>query len=143
MNTSRWQHLPTVLALAAALSAPVLAATSIGQPPAPQMYNHVKVVNGGVSLDEADAVKRIAPDYRLRVILSGRGGDYQVAQTLAVVQDGRVVARIPDAGPYVLMDLPAGHYTLEGQFAGLSMSRDVNVASAGTTVNWVLPPSLN
>lgn len=143
MNTNLRQHLPTVLALAAALSAPVLAATGIAEAPAPQVYNNIKVVSGGVSLDEADAVKRLAPDYRLRVILSGRGGEYQVAHSLAVVKQGQVIARIPDAGPYVLMDLPVGHYTLEGEFAGLSMSRDVDVTWAGTTLNWVLPSSVN
>ena len=143
MNSTPWQHTPAILALAAALSAPVLAATGITDAPPPQVINNIKVVNGGVSLDEADAVKRLAPDYRLRVIMSGRGGEYQVAHSLAVVQQGRVVARIQDAGPYVLMDLPAGRYTLEGEFAGLSMSRDVNVTAGGTTLNWVLPSSLN
>jgi hypothetical protein len=107
--------------------------------PSPQRYESVDVVNGGASSEEVDAIKRIAPQYRLRVELSGRNGEYDVADKLTVLQKGQVIAAVPNAGPYLLMDVPPGRYTLVGEFADRQVRRDVSVTGSGTTVHWVLP----
>ena len=107
--------------------------------PAPQRYESVDVVNGGASYEEVDAIKRIAPQYRLRVELSGRNGEYDVADKLTVLQKEQVIAAVPNAGPYLLMDVPPGRYTLVGEFADRQVRRDVAVTDSGTTVHWVLP----
>jgi hypothetical protein len=119
------------------------AATDPTIAPLPQKYNHISVVNGGADSDEAIAIKRIAPQYKLRVEISGRGGAYQVADDLKLMQRGEVIAEIPDAGPWLLFDVPAGSYTLVGQFAEQRIQRDVTVAASGATVHWVLPPTVN
>ncbi|HSW21617.1 MAG TPA: hypothetical protein VLJ62_02525, partial [Burkholderiaceae bacterium] len=111
--------------------------------PVAQRYDKVSVVNGGASIDEAAAIKRIAPQYKLRVEISGRGGDYYVADRLQLMQRGEVIAEIPEAGPWLLIYVPPGHYTLVGEFADRKLQRDVNVAAAGTTVHWVLPSTVN
>lgn len=121
---------------------PAAAADPMAAPVA-QRYDEVSVVNGGASIDEAAAIKRIAPQYKLRVEISGRGGDYYVADRLQLVQRGEVIAEIPEAGPWLLIDVPPGHYTLLGEFADHRLQRDVSVATAGTTVHWVLPSSLD
>ena len=110
--------------------------------PAPQTYNSVKVINGGADLDQAAAIKRLAPQYKLRVEISGHG-NYSVADRLQLMQRGQVIAEVPDAGPWLLLDVPAGSYTLVGDFAGQRIKRDVTVADSGTTVHWVLPSSVN
>lgn len=130
-----------ILSLAACL-ATASQADELG-PLRPQAYNNVNVVNGGASLDEAEAVKRIANQYSLRVVISGRGGAYYVADKLSVMRQGQVVAQIPDAGPWVLMDLPPGQYQLRGEFNGTQLRRDVTVGASGTTLHWVVPPSLD
>jgi hypothetical protein len=107
--------------------------------PSPQRFENVEVINGGSSYEEVDAIKRVAPQYRLRVELSGRNGEWDVADRLKVLQNDRVIAEVPDAGPYLLMDVPAGRYTLVGEFADRLVRRDVQVADSGTTVHWVLP----
>jgi len=107
--------------------------------PAPQTYNSVKVINGGVDLDQAAAIKRLTPQYKLRVEISGRGGSYSVAERLRLMQSGQVIAEVPDAGPWLLFDVPAGQYTLLGDFADKEVRRDVTVATSGTTVHWVVP----
>jgi hypothetical protein len=111
--------------------------------PAPHKYGNVDVINGGVDLDQAAAIKRMAPQYKLRVEISGRGGDYYVADRLQLMQRGQVIAQVPDAGPWLLFDVPAGQYTLVGDFAGQQLKRDVTVTGSGTTVHWVLPSTLN
>jgi hypothetical protein len=101
------------------------------------------VINGGADLDQAAAIKRIAPQYKLRVEMSGRGGQYYVADRLQLMQRGQVIADVPDAGPWLLFDVPAGEYTLLGDFADKQVKRGVTVAASGTTVHWVLPSGLN
>ena len=132
-----------VLALAGAGSTPARATDEAFHELAPQRFDRVTVISGGVTLDEAAAVKRLAARYPLRVVLSGRGGDYYIADHLSVLQRGQLVAELTDAGPWLLMDLPPGRYTLLGRFSGLTMSRDVTVSGAGTTLHWVVPPTLN
>jgi len=119
------------------------AATDPAAAPAPHKYDHVDVINGGADIDQAAAIKRMAPQYKLRVEISGRGGDYYVADRLQLMQRGQLIAQVPDAGPWLLFDVPAGQYTLVGDFAGQRLKRDVSVAGTGTTVHWVLPSTLN
>jgi len=107
--------------------------------PSPQRYENVDVVNGGASYEEVDAIKRIASQYRLRIELSGRNGEYDVADRVTVLQNDRVLAEVPNAGPFLLMDVPPGRYTLVGEFADRQVRRNVSVANGGTTVHWVLP----
>ena len=98
--------------------------------------------SSGADLDQAAAIKRIAPQYKLRVEISGRGGSYYVADRLQLMKRGQVIAEVPDAGPWLLFDVPAGQYTLLGDFADKQVKRDVTVAGSGTTVHWVLPSSV-
>lgn len=109
----------------------------------PKTYNQVTVVSGGIGLDESTAIKQMSKQYPLRIVLTNPVGDYQVADSLQVMQNGQVVADIPGAGPYILMNMPAGRYTLHANFAGRQMTRDVTVSSSGRKeVSLVTPSSL-
>ena len=133
-----------LLSLALAIGATYAASNDTDAAPlVPHVYGNVAVVNGGASVDEAAAMKRLAPQYRMRIVFSGGGGEYRVADHLVVTRQGQVVADVPDAGPWVLLDLPPGQYQLRGDFKGASFKRDVALSSSGTTVRWVLPSSLN
>lgn len=140
----RHHRLAAIVMLAGTLAVPALAQdTAPIIDLTPRQYNAISVVNGGANADEADAIKRMARQYPLRIVISGRGGSYYVAQSMKVFNGGRLVAEIPDAGPWVLMDLAPGRYTLEGQFEGLTQRRDVTVTGSGTTLSWVLPSFVN
>ncbi|HYJ98281.1 MAG TPA: hypothetical protein VEX14_09470, partial [Burkholderiaceae bacterium] len=64
-------------------------------PPQPQRYSGIQVINGGVDLDQADAIKRVQSRYNLRIEISGHGGNYYVADNIKLMQGGDVVAEIP------------------------------------------------
>jgi len=114
----------------------------VGAPDA-QQFGGVSVINGGASFEEVDAIKRMASQHKLRVEISGRGGNFYVADNLRLMQRDTVLADIPNAGPWLLMDVPPGRYTLQGTFEGKQVSRDVTVPPAGTTVHWVIPSTIN
>lgn len=117
--------------------------SDMSMPPAPQSYGGVSVINGGVDLDQAEAIKRIQTRYPLRVEISGRGGDYYVADRLKLLQGSDVVAEIPDAGPWLLMDVPPGRYTLVGDFGNTEVRRDVTVSNNGAKVSMVVPSKVD
>ena len=75
--------------------------------------------------------------------ISGRGGDYYVADRLKVLQRDEVVAEIPDAGPWLLMDVPPGRYTLVGDFGNTKIRRDVVVTTNGAKVSLLVPSKVD
>jgi len=117
--------------------------SDMATPPAPQNYHGIEVVNGGVDLDQADAIERIQSRYPLRIEISGRGGDYYVADRVTVLQRDELVTEIPNAGPWLLMDVPPGRYTLVGLFGNTELRRDVLVpTNSGTKLSWVVPSKI-
>ena len=106
-------------------------------------FDQVTIVNSSPDLDEVDRVMRMSAQYPLRVILSGKGGDYYVADRLSLKQRGEVLADVSSAGPVLLMDLPSGNYELEAEFGDRTLRRQVHVTRSGVTVHWVVPNSIN
>ena len=141
------KNLLASVGLCAALgAAPVWAQVGLdtNMPPQPQSYTGIQVINGGVDLDQAEAIKRIQSRYPLRVEISGRGGNYYVADRIKVLQGSDVVAEISDAGPWLLMDVPPGRYTLVGDFGSTEVRRDVTVPThGGAKVSMVVPAKVD
>lgn len=146
MSRRQWNRALGTLVLASAAGSVCAIAWAQDDPrPAltPKVYNGLTVLNGGVDLDDAAVLKRMSPQYSLRIIMSGRGGTYFVADSMSIVRQGQVVAEIPEAGPWVLTNLPPGRYTLQGRFNGVPLSREVTIGAGGTTVNWVMPANFD
>lgn len=118
---------PDLTSLAADARAPFPQVESVGG---------VDVLNGGASLGEADYMKQRARDFPLELLFSGKGGEYGVADRVTVRQGDREVVSVPDAGPYVLMNVPPGRYTVEAEFDGKVEKRVVTVGNGRQTVNW-------
>ena len=96
-------------------------------------YAGVPYATGGITSDEADAMRAQARDYSLEVTMAapGRFPGYNpfVAGVDVRVLDanGNVVLDAPDTGPILLADLPAGRYTLEAADNGLVQTRHIDV----------------
>jgi hypothetical protein len=114
--------------------------SDMSMPPAPQNYDGIQVINGGADLDQAEAIERLQSRYPLAVEISGRGGDYYVADRVMVLQRDELMTEIPNAGPWLLMDVPPGRYTLVGLFGNTELRREVLVPTGkGTKLSWVVP----
>lgn len=137
-TTSRKVHL-IAAALAAALGTGGLAMAQDHDPLQPRHIGEITVINAGASAEEVDVLKQLSPQYPLRLVMSNPNGEYVVARTLLVKKDGRTLAQVDDAGPWLLMDLAPGRYTLEGDFEGQRFTKTVSVARQGHTAHWVMP----
>ena len=106
-------------------------------PPEVQQHGAVSVLNGGVGEEEVRWFKAQSAQYPLQVVISGKGGEYGVADSLTVRQGNDEVVTVPDAGPWVMMALPPGRYTVEATFDGRTEKRNVQLAGKGVQrLNW-------
>ena len=105
----------------------------------PETIGGIEVLNGGGSESDVNHIKSRAREYPLQFIISGRGGEYGVADTLTLRNGAREVVSVPDAGPYVLMKVPPGRYTAEADFNGAVERRSVTVGNGHATVHWNTP----
>jgi len=129
---------------AAALGAAIGAATAqdLGaaeQLPEARSFGNVQVISGGVDLGQAETMRRAQSRYPLRIVYSVRGGAYAVPDALRILQGNEVIAELPSAGPWVLIDLPPGSYKLQSVFDGRTAERLVRVGREGQTVHWMAP----
>ena len=101
----------------------------------------VTVISGGVDLDEAQRMKQAAGRYPLRVVFSVPGGNYAVPEEFTLLQSGNAMVKIASAGPWLLIDIPPGAYTLQVRVDDRVLERPVTVNRRGNTVYWVVPDS--
>lgn len=101
----------------------------------------VTVISGGVDLDEAARMKQAAGRYPLRVVFSVPGGNYTVPDEFTLRQGSTAMVTIASAGPWLLIDLPPGAYTMQARVEGRVFDRAVTVDRRGSTVHWVVPDS--
>jgi hypothetical protein len=99
----------------------------------------VTVISGGVDLDEAARMKQAAGRYPLRIVFSVPGGNYAVPEEFTLMQGSQAMVKIPSAGPWLLIDLPPGAYTMQARVEGRVFDRPVTVSRRGSTVHWVVP----
>ena len=134
-------HWMSTVALATALGAFQVYAETGDALPIPTESGSVTVISGGVDLDEAERMKQAAGRYPLRVVFSVPGGNYAVPDEFALMQGGNTMVKILSAGPWLLIDLPPGAYTLQARVDGRVLERTVNVSRRGSTVYWEVPDS--
>jgi hypothetical protein len=102
-------------------------------------YRGVPFASGGITSDEADAMRAQARDYSLEVTMAAPSpfpgyNDFVAGTAVRVVDaNGNVVLDTPDTGPILLADLPPGNYMLEAADNGSVQTRHIHVGPRGRT----------
>ena len=99
----------------------------------------IEYVSGGAGLEQRDAIAAVQSRFALRVVLSGKGGEYIVADSLTVRDSKGEVVNLSEAGPFVLLNVPPGRYTVEASYQGKTRHADVQVGREPRTLNWNWP----
>ena len=127
MNAKRFDRhhaLFALLASAAFAAAPIAGAQ-------PQSGSTVNFVNGGVTQDEADALRAQASSYPLAIQFAQRtdtGNAFAANVHVRIVDaSGRQVMVVPDADPILLANLPPGRYTVEATLEGQVRRQQVTI----------------
>ncbi|MEW6706351.1 MAG: hypothetical protein AB1430_16010 [Pseudomonadota bacterium] len=96
----------------------------------------VQFLNGGAGNEERNAMKALQTEFPLQIVFSSRDGAYGVAQQVRVLDGGKQLVAVDNAGPMLMVKLPPGRYTVEADFAGATQRRTVHVDNAPKTVHW-------
>jgi hypothetical protein len=127
-------RLSTAVAVAGLLFASSLAAQAIF-PPREHAQGGVSYISGGVSEDEAQAMRAAAADYPLTLELAAPSGgpkDEYIAGAKVDILDrqGNPVLNTMTDGPFLLVRLPAGTYTVGVSWNGAVKSKTVEIDAA-------------
>lgn len=125
----------TLLAIVALCVAPLAAAQSESALPAAQSQAGVKYVQGGIGKDESTAMLQAAKDYPLALVFSGGKANHYVANIDIRVCDaaGKTVLQSNSEGPIMLLDLPAGKYTVDAQYRDKTLTQRIELTPKRST----------
>lgn len=137
--TLAWAAATAVGAAEPELSKTPLDVTAASILPKLQSANGIEYMNGGAGTEGVDYMKARSNEFQLQIIFSGRGGEYGVAEKVAIRNADRELISVPDAGPIMMFKLPRGNYTVEATFKGVAEKRNVSVGSGVAKLNWNTP----
>jgi hypothetical protein len=94
--------------------------------------NGVVYLSGGIGSDEAQAMRALASDYKLRVMFAGTDGEYlsDIDVRVASMSDTTILA-MQTQGPLLYINLPAGRYRITASTEHGFQTRWVNVPTHG------------
>lgn len=100
-----------------------------GGMPQIQHQGEIAYVSGGVGIDESNALKRAQHEWPLAMRFTGPGSDYLADVHVRIVGPHDADVLKADArGPYMLVKLPPGHYTVHARYKDDDQTRAVTVA---------------
>ena len=113
--------------------------------PAMQHAGQVAYVTGGIGVTQSDAFKREVKNYPLALeIVQHEGGKnlYAAGADVRIVDaHGQVVLQAVADGPFVLVDLPAGRYSVDVTLDGHVKHQSVTVAENASVHKLFVFPS--
>lgn len=121
-------------------------ATAADELPQVQRYGDTEFMTGGIGMHQSQAMRTLADQYSLQILLLERdnGSNAYSAGEEVLIRDssGNEVLRTIADGPILLVDLPAGAYTLTGLRHGQAITRAVMLrGDENATVTLVWPES--
>lgn len=101
-----------------------------GGMPQIQRNGDIAYVSGGVGSDESAALKRAEHQWPLALRFTGPGADYLADVHVRIVgAHDTEVLKADSRGPYMLVKLPPGRYTVHARYKDDDQSRQVTVGS--------------
>lgn len=99
--------------------------------PQVQSQGQTEFITGGVGKDESDAIAQAAGAWPLMLELSQSAAPRAefISDVQITIKDksGNTVLDMTSAGPYVLVRLPAGKYSLDATYESKTLHRDISI----------------
>ena len=118
-----------MLALFAATGVAIAAETV--EPLVPQSSEGIRYLSGGIGEDELAQIEAAKTSYNVKILLAEKSGHYisEVRLTLSSLL-GEKLVDIPSAGPFVLLQVPAGTYQIDATYEGHAQQRRITINTA-------------
>ncbi|SDE16129.1 hypothetical protein [Paraburkholderia lycopersici] len=125
--------LTATFALVIAGGASAQTAAPTGAMPPTEQQGDVSFVSGGVGSDESTALRQARNQWPLSLLFTGPGSSYvSDVQVQIANARGTGVLDTRSHGPYMLVRLPAGSYTVSATYSGVTRKQTVNVRGNGS-----------
>lgn len=106
--------------------------------------SQVEYFDGGIGDQGVAEAKAAANDYSLQILFSGPGGEYVAVDTLEIKQGSTPILSLDQAGPYVLVKLPPGQYTVQATYGQTEQVKNIRVdEQSPSKLNWSWPKGEN
>ena len=90
-------------------------------------------VSGGIGEEELAVLRLVRGDYNLRLLFADQSGTYLSGIEARILNaHGKTVLTVKDAGPFLYVRLPAGHYRIEARYAERTQRQDIELAATTT-----------
>ncbi|WP_010090822.1 carboxypeptidase-like regulatory domain-containing protein [Burkholderia ubonensis] len=100
--------------------------------PAARHQGDVTFVSGGIGQDESTAFQRNEAAWPLALRFTGAGGEFLADVQVRIADaNGAEVLKTDAHGPYMLVKLPPGRYTVQASYQGKDETRSVTVTAKG------------
>jgi hypothetical protein len=135
-----------IVSMALALGLCVTASADPLPMPVSASSGEIPYISGGVGEDEAQQMKMEAQHYplALQFLEQVNGvGTYSAGENVTIQDAGnRVVFNAITRGPFMLIDLPSGHYTVTASLNGREQMRNVDIGGGRhRAISFVWPAS--
>lgn len=126
------------------LSPEVTAAIASGAPPPNSLPDSTEVmhggagasyISGGAGASERAAMERKRRQFPLKLVLSAKGGEYIVADTVTL-RSTRGMLTAQQVGPLMMIKAPPGRYMVEVNYNGKTRRQSIQVGSQPREVNF-------
>jgi hypothetical protein len=105
--------------------------TNGGGLPQVQQQGDVSYTSGGVGLDESHALQREQAHWPLSLRFTGPTADYLSGVHVRITGSKGEVLSTESMGPYMLVKLPAGSYTVYAKYKDQEKKQSVSVSGPG------------
>jgi len=116
----------------AAVSAQAAPSTEPSSLPAAAQQGDIQFLSGGVGKDESDAIKTAAPHWPLELDFTGGTKDFVADVGVKLINSkGATVLETSSQGPFMLIRVKPGVYTVQATYAQREQTHKVTVRSSG------------
>jgi len=95
-------------------------------------------LSGGMVDEERRQMLAQAARFPLRLVFSAAGGAHAVADEVTISSPQGAVFSARDVGPWLMIALPPGRYTVKTCFHGVVQQRALKVGAGVQRMDWVL-----
>ncbi|CAJ0779873.1 hypothetical protein LMG7141_00942 [Ralstonia condita] len=103
--------------------------------PVARKQGSVAYVSGGIGQDDVEAMRKIAPQYNVRLTFTGKSGEYlSDVDTHIRSADGAVALAVVSEGPLLYVRLPRGSYRVSASYNGVVQQTAMTVPASQAVV---------
>ena len=117
-------------------------AAGMAQSAANQPLREIAYLSGGIGEAEQQRLRARESEFNLKLVFTLNEGNYLAGVNVAIADDkGRSVLQDVADGPFFLVSLPAGHYTIAATHDGKTVRSKIQVGTRGLRTEHLRWPS--